>query len=230
MGKLFVIVIIVALALVLTTSGSDLFGQLSGDDIAALVSLTLFGTLVMSGIASRRWRIGTFIQQALLWAVIFIGLIVGYEYRVELRDVASRVTAGFVPGAPVSTLNESGAVTVELRRNGNSFRTQGSVNGSAAGFIVDTGASMVVLTSDTAALAGINVDELRFAVPVATANGVTNAARAQVASIAIGDIQRRDLAVLVAAPDTLFENLLGLTFLDTLTGYEVRGRRLVLRD
>lgn len=230
MGKFIIIIIIGGLAWVMMTSGATLFADLSGDDIAALVSLTLIGTLVMSGFVGHHWRVGTFIRQALLWAIIFIGLIVGYEYRFELRDIAERTAAGFRPGATVSSVNDNGAVSVELRRTGSSFQTRGTVNGKDTSFIVDTGASTVVLTSKTAALAGIDPDSLHFTVPVATANGMTNAASARVASITIGDIERLDLPVLIAAPDTLFENLLGLTFLDTLSGYEVRGRRLVLRD
>lgn len=230
MGKLIVIAVIVALALLMMTSGAQLFTDLTGDDIAALISLTLVGTLVMSGFLAHQWRVGTFIRQALLWAVIFIGLIVGYEYRYELRDIGERTMAGLRPGATVSTTGDNGALSVELRRTGSSFRTRGTVNGEPTNFIVDTGASIVVLTAQTAALAGIDTDELIFSVPVATANGTTNAASARVSSITIGDIERRDLRVLVAAPDTLFENLLGLTFLDTLSGYEVQGRRLILRD
>ncbi|MGB7430953.1 MAG: TIGR02281 family clan AA aspartic protease [Ahrensia sp.] len=230
MGKLLIIAIIGGLALFLMTSGAQLFTDISGDDIAALISLTLVGTLVMSGVVAHQCRVGTFIRQALLWAVIFIGLIVGYEYRYELRDIAERTAAGFRPDTTVSSSSSDGALSVELRRTGSSFLTRGTVNGQATNFIVDTGASTVVLTAQTAALAGIDTNALRFSVPVATANGTTNAASANVSSITIGDIERRDLRVLVAAPDTLFENLLGLTFLDTLSGYEVQGRRLILRD
>lgn len=230
MGRLFIIITIGALALLLTTSGSGLFSDLSGDDIAALVSLTLVGTLVMSGFASGRLRISTLIRQALLWACIFIGLIVSYEFRFELKDMTTRVTADIFPGAPVSIIDSNGNISVELRRTGSSFRTTGSVNGEETSFIVDTGATTVVLTTKTASLAGIDVDQLQFIIPVATANGMTNAARAELASISIGGIQRSDLTVLVAAKGTLFDNLLGLTFLDTLSGYDVRGRRLVLRN
>jgi aspartyl protease family protein len=48
--------------------------------------------------------------------------------------------------------------------------------------------------------------------------------------IAIGGIERAGLSALVAEDGQLFENLLGMNFLDTLSGFEVAGDRLVLRD
>lgn len=203
---------------------------LSGDEVAALVSLTLIGTLVASGFVSGRLRFGSMVRQAMVWIGILVGLVAAYEYRYELQDVASRVTAGIIPGSPISVAGRDGAVTVELRRNGNSFRTRAQINGEPGSFIVDTGASTVVLTYDTAQQIGVAIDQLRFDIPVSTANGVTQAARTEVASLRIGDIERTGIIALVAADGTLFENLLGLSFLDTLSGYDVRGDRLILRD
>lgn len=225
-----IIVIGGALAFLLFQGESASLGGIDGDQIAALVSLTLIGTLVASGFLATRQKTSTLVKQALGWLAIIAVLVVGYEYRYELQDVASRVTAGAIPGSPISRSTADGATIVELRRYGNAFLTEGQVNGEPARFVVDTGATTVVLTVNTARDAGIDVGALQFSIPVSTANGVTQAARARVDSLSVGEIERDNIVVLIARQGALFENLLGMNFLDQLSGFDVRGDRLILRD
>jgi aspartyl protease family protein len=48
-------------------------------------------------------------------------------------------------------------------------------------------------------------------------------------SVSIGSITERRIRALVARPGALRDNLLGMTFLERLASYEVRGNRLILR-
>jgi aspartyl protease family protein len=86
-----------------------------------------------------------------------------------------------------------------------------------------------VLTAETAAAAGFDPEGLSYSVPVATANGRTLAAPVTIDRVAVGPIVERGVRALVAQPGSLRENLLGMTFLDRLTSYEVRNNRLILR-
>ena len=47
--------------------------------------------------------------------------------------------------------------------------------------------------------------------------------------LTIGDITQRRVRALVARPEALSHNLLGMSFLDGLASYEVRGNQLILR-
>ena len=76
----------------------------------------------------------------------------------------------------------------------------------------------------------IDTTALRFTIPVSTANGVARAARATVDDFSVGAISRRNLPVLVAAAGTLERSLLGMNFLGTLSGIDMRGDRMILRD
>lgn len=228
--KLIALAAIVAgLAWFVVANGGGGLADLDGDDLAQIAALVLVGSLVASGILASRQRGGTMVAQALAWFLVIIALVAGYEYRTELSIMATRVTSGLIPGAPV-TATDGDARTVTLTRRGSSFVTSAEVNGTPARFVVDTGASRVVLTAETAGAAGIDVDSLSFTIPVATANGMTQAAAARLETLAIGGIARRNIAVLVARDGQLFENLLGINFLDTLTSYQVRGNRMVLTD
>ena len=158
-------------------------------------------------------------------------LVAGYQYRYELQDVASRVTAGLIPGSPLSITDADGRSTVMLeRRPHGHFDVRGSIDGTAVDFLVDTGATSTVLAYEDARRAGFNLDALSFSIPVSTANGRTNAASLRGVDIGIGGIERRNQTVLVAAEDALEQSLLGMSFISTLSGFDMRGDRLILRD
>lgn len=224
------IVIIVALGILFFAGDSSAIAGLSGDQFASLVALALFGTLIASGIVASRQRFGTMVRQLAIWVAIVLALVAGYEYRYELQDVASRVTAGLIPGSPVSTSGADGRRLVTITRNRNHFEARAQVNGAPMRFVVDTGASTVVLTFEDAARAGLDIEALRYIVPVMTANGQTQAAPVRIETLSVGGIERTNVAALVAEDGQLFENLLGMNFLDTLAGFEVTGDRLILRD
>jgi len=224
------IAIAVALVVLFIIGDDGNLGGLDGDQIASLVFLGLLGTLVASGLVAGRQRLGSMARQGLIWIGIIIALVTGYEYRYELQNAASRVTAGLIPGAPISATSADGAQTVTISRNSRHFATTARVNGEPLRFIVDTGASTVVLTHENAGGIGLDTAALNYVIPVATANGMTRAAPVRLQTMEVGGIVRNDVDALVAEPNELFENLLGMTFLDTLSGFEVRGDRLILRD
>ena len=63
-----------------------------------------------------------------------------------------------------------------------------------------------------------------------TANGPAKAASAVVDEITIGEISRGRLTVLVASPSMLAQSLLGMNFINSLSGFDMRGDRLTLID
>jgi aspartyl protease family protein len=95
--------------------------------------------------------------------------------------------------------------------------------------MLDTGASSVVLTHEAARAAGLPLEVLSYSVSVDTANGRSRAAPVTLDSLAVGGIVERAVPALIAQPGQLRTNLLGMTFLNRLEGWEVRGDRLMMR-
>jgi aspartyl protease family protein len=87
----------------------------------------------------------------------------------------------------------------------------------------------VVLTQDAAKAAGLPLEVLSYNVSVDTANGRTRAAAVTLDRLAVGKIIEREVPALIAQPGQLKTSLLGMTFLNRLTSWEVRGDRLVMR-
>jgi aspartyl protease family protein len=216
--------------LVLNDSSGGTFG-IGNDAIGRTLYLGIWGAVVAAGILGSGMRLGHVARSLALWMLLILVFIAGYQYRYELQDVASRVTAGLVPGSPLSITDSEGRTTVTLDKLASGhFGAQITVDGTRIMAMVDTGASATVLTSADARLAGFDPGKLTFSIPVSTANGVTQAARVTAGEIGIGEITRRNMPVLVAAEGSLDVSLLGMNFIGTLSGFDVRGDRMILRD
>lgn len=186
------------------------------------VALLVVGLLVL---LTFRQRFTHVLESMLVWLVIVVLLAVGYTYRFELREVADRVLAEIIPGRAASH-----GRTVEIARGtGGSFAVTTHINGARVSMVLDTGASAVVLTQEAAKAAGLPLEVLNYSVSVDTANGRTRAAPVTLDRISIGRITEHSVPALIAQPGQLRSNLLGMTFLNRLESWQVRGDKLLLR-
>lgn len=119
---------------------------------------------------------------------------------------------------------------VEIPRGqGGEFALRAKINGVIAPMVIDTGATSVVLTWETAKAAGLPLELLAYDVDVETAGGHTRAARLTLDRLAIGKLVERSVPALVVPRGQMKTNLLGMSFLDRLESWEVRSERLMLR-
>jgi aspartyl protease family protein len=115
------------------------------------------------------------------------------------------------------------------RGQGGEFALQAKINGVSAPMVIDTGATSVVLTYETAKAAGLPLELLEYDVDVETAGGHTKAARLTLDRLAVGKLVERSVPALVVPHGQMRTNLLGMSFLDRLESWEVRADRLMLR-
>jgi len=231
--RTFALVIAVLLALV---ASAALVSWLAGWEMNAgfvdgraphIVWLAIIGGLLASSIVvGLRQRFSETLFGMLAWGGIFLLLIVGYSYREEVKSLWSRVRAEVFAGAPI----ETAAGEIEVRRSGDGhFYLEASVNGAPITFMVDTGATAIALSWDDARKAGFQPQDLSFTDPVMTASGPALSATVFLERITAGPIRRDGIRAGVL-PEGIDGSLLGLSFLDTLSSYEIRGDRLILRN
>jgi aspartyl protease family protein len=234
MNRLFWILMVVLGGGLVLLMFNDAAGRTFGVDnydFSRLIWLGAFGALIGVGLLRSGRPLGTMARGLGAWAVIALALITGYQYRYELQDVASRVTAGLVPGSPLALGMEDGRATVTLDKADNGhFEARVTINGTAIRAVVDTGATSTVLTAEDALAAGFDPANLNFTIPVSTANGMARAAGVKTDELAVGGIVRKNMPVMVAAPGALDQSLLGMNFIGSLSGFDVRGDRMILRD
>ena len=126
--------------------------------------------------------------------------------------------------------NSGGGRTVKLDGDGHGhFRVEARVDGRAISFLVDTGASAVVLRESSAARLGIFPRASDYTGRTQTANGVAKYAPVRLGRIEVDGITVRDVNAAVMADEALQVNLLGMTFLSRVKFTHDRGR-LVLEQ
>jgi aspartyl protease family protein len=223
---IFVLGVALSLAALIASNDQDAITNLLSHDTGSLalkLALAIFvGGLVLT---LYRDRLSKALEALLFWAVLGLLLVVGYSYRFELSDVGDRVIAELMPGHVAS----HGRRVEVVRGHGGDFAVGAHINGARVPMVLDTGASSVVLTQEAAKAAGLPLEVLVYNVNVDTANGRTRAAPVTLDRLAVGGLTERAVPALVAQPGQLKNNLLGMTFLNRLESWEVRGDRLRMR-
>ena len=168
MKYFWLIVTIVALIILLVTGyNKTTTFNVDSDKLARVSYYGIFGLVAASALLGSGIKLSQVMRNTAIWLAIIFALMCGYSIRYDIQDFASRVTAGIIPGSPVTRYSE---------------------------------------------------------------NGSTQAAFIMLNSIKIGDIERQNVRAMVSKPGDLTGSLLGMTFLDRLSGYSVRGDRLILVD
>jgi aspartyl protease family protein len=215
----------IAAGIAVTHHGESTVGLLpTGNFVMLAYYGALLGLVGSAVLVMFRGRAKQALSATLAWIAIALVLLVGYSYRFELRNVADRVLAELIPGY---VIGHGRSVEVARAANGD-FDVSAQINGAPVAMVLDTGASSVVLTREDAKAAGLPLEVLSYTANIDTANGRTRAAPVKLDRIAVGGLVERSVDALVAQPGQLRTSLLGMSFLNRLQSWEVRGDRLVL--
>jgi clan AA aspartic protease (TIGR02281 family) len=121
------------------------------------------------------------------------------------------------------------APAVQITRSqGGEFAFRAKINGVTAPMVIDTGATSVVLTWETAKAIGLPTEMLEYNVDLETAGGHTKAARLTLDRLAVGRLVEKSVPALVVQRGQMKTNLLGMSFLDRLESWGVRADKLML--
>lgn len=166
------------------------------------------------------------------WLMLATALAAGYNYREDLLSfghmIVGEIAQPNLVGRTEAQTDGERAVRIKRRPDGH-FIARTELNGFVLAMLVDTGASTVVLKPADAQRLGIDIERLRYSVPVQTANGTTYAAPVKLKRVKVGPIQFSEVDALVSKPGALRDSLLGMSFLNRLKSYEFSGDFLTLR-
>lgn len=164
-----------------------------------------------------RQRMGQALRMAMAWGLIFIGIIAGYGLWSDIRrDVM-----------PVQAVDANGVIEVPRSPDGHYYLTL-RINGTPIRFMVDTGASGMVLGDRDAQKLGIDPDSLMFLGQANTANGVVRTARVTLPEVELGPFRNQNFRAFVTEGE-LSQSLLGMDYLGQFR-MEFAGNRLILRQ
>ncbi len=190
---------------------------MQNDDVARLAYLLVLAIAVFGWfIAENRKSMGKAMRQAVVWGLIFIGVIAGAGLWSDIRDDVM----------PRQSTIAEGVIEVPRHFDGHYYLVL-HLNDVPVEFIVDTGATDVVLNQQDAERIGLNLDDLVFSGLANTANGTVSTARARVNQVRLGDIQDNGMNVSVNGGE-MDGSLLGMSYLRRFESIEIRGDRLFL--
>jgi len=165
--------------------------------------------------------------------VFAVAVLVVAAYSARYADQVVSQPAAHVVGAaaqgPREPISSGRSLMVEAGRDGH-YAVESRVNGRFVDFLVDTGASLVILRETDAFNAGMRPRASDYTATVSTANGKVKAAPVRIDRIEIGGMTVYDVPALVLPDDILSKNLLGMSFLSRLKRYEVASGRMVLEQ
>ncbi len=192
---------------------------MDSDQMMRLIYLGVWGTVLISYfLIARRQNIGQSLRQLLLWGLIIVGVAAGYAMWQDFtRDNSISVTG-------------DGSVVLRAERNGH-FHIELGVNGTPVDFIIDTGASDLVLSQADAERVGIDTQNLAYLGQARTANGVVGIARVTLDEVVLAhdDLEIRDENVSAFVNEGELDiSLLGMGYLRRYARIAIEGDRLIL--
>jgi aspartyl protease family protein len=200
-------------------------GNSSWMDTAAMLRMVAILAVLSSGLLFiRQVNLKQTMRNILMWAGIMGVLALGFAYQEPLRDAALRLRSGLIPGYPV----ETGAHEMVISESeGGNYLVYGIVNGARVRFLIDTGASDIVLSPTDAKRGGIDSSLLNFDHRYETANGLGKGALTTVSEFAVGGAHFTNVPVSVNQAD-MNASLLGMTFLKRFKSFSFAQGKLTL--
>ena len=157
------------------------------------------------------------LQHAAIWVLIFLGATLAYGFKDQL-------TSQLYPG--VAQQVNDGTIALRRAEDGH-FYAQLRINGTDIRFMVDTGATNLVLSQQDARRIGLDMENLNYVLPSNTANGRVYGAGIVLDQVELGSFVDRDVRAMVNG-GRMSDSLLGMTYLDRYQRFSVEGDRMLL--
>nr|WP_029375469.1 TIGR02281 family clan AA aspartic protease [Oceanicola sp. S124] len=189
---------------------------MSGTDYGHLAYLALLLAAIGGYFfVSHRDQLGQMARHALLWALIFVAVIAGIGMWDQVRNTLT----------PMQSVSGE-VITLPQQADGH-YYAMVELNGTPVRFLVDTGATDIVLTREAARAAGLPLDSLVFSGRASTANGMVRVAPVRLRSVTLGPVTDQDVRASVNDGE-LDMPLLGMSYLSRFSHIEITGQALRL--
>lgn len=217
----FWLILIAVLGILLLLKTQFPYAVANGDSMLRVLYLVILLVLVAGGSGmARRMNMTQAARDGFIWLVIVLALVLGYSYRGDIRG--SRLFSELVPSRIQQT--SDGGYSIAMGQDGH-FHLEAEINGALLNFMIDSGASDIVLSPRDAAEAGYDIQTLNYTRTYETANGTVSGAPVRIDTMMVGPITLRDMPASVngAEMDT---SLLGMAFLKQFRRYDVNDNTL----
>ena len=166
---------------------------------------------------SNRNSLGKTLQQAVVWGLIILGMIAAVGLWDDIRSTVKPTQAVFA---------DAGRIEIPRGPDGH-YRLTLNVNEAPITFIVDTGATDIVLSKQDARKAGFDPEALPYYGRAMTANGEVRTAPVRLDSISLDGIEDRNVPARINGGE-LQQSLLGMAYLQRYEQITISGNKMIL--
>lgn len=177
-----------------------------------ILLMALGGTLIVA----LRGNMARTLQQLSVWGLLFLALIAVYGMWGDIKNTL----------LPQQQVLEDGRIELPRQADGH-YYVVAKVNDVPIRFVVDTGATQVVLTQQDADRLGLNADRLAFTGRANTANGSILTAPVRLDTLDIGPIHDRNVNAVVNGGQ-MDTSLLGMNYLTRFARVEFNRDKMIL--
>lgn len=200
---------------------------MENNDLSQIVYLVILILIMSYGMINRKeMSLKKIVKYFLIWSLIGLIIIALYAYRFEFNNFKERISGEINPTS--AQLNQQGQLIINISDDSH-FYVKILINKKPILFMVDTGASDIVLNLQDALKIGVNPKNLIFNRQFQTANGRVLGASIILKEVEISGIKFRDVKASVTNGE-MGVNLLGMSFLRRFGKYEFYQDRLILTD
>ncbi len=179
--------------------------------------------LLSSLIARRDFAFSKLFKALAIWALIGFVFVVIYSYRFEFSAFKNRILGELNPS---DARFEEDRLIINLSQDGH-FYLNVKINHKEVRFMIDTGASDIVLSKNDARKIGINLNELNFNRIYQTANGRSFGASVRLDEIEISKVKFFDVNASINSGE-MSVSLMGMEFLRRFKRYQFYQDKLIL--
>lgn len=200
------------------------YNSLSSHEISNVIYLVILTVLLLMGFSNSKISGHKIIQYVAMWSVIGLIALIFYSYRHEFNDVKNRISAELFPSKAIVKNHEQLVISIS---QDNHYYLTIKINNQFIKFMIDTGASDVVIDKNLATKLGINTENLYYDKIFQTANGQVRGASIYFNEIDVSGVKFHNVIASITSSD-LAVPLLGMSFLKRFYKYEFYRDKLVL--
>ncbi|WP_187430388.1 hypothetical protein ROLI_019530 [Roseobacter fucihabitans] len=191
---------------------------MDSNDTGRLIYLILLVLMICGWFFTQnRQSMNKTLQQAALWGFIFLGAIAAYGLWDDISQTVRPQQSVFA---------EAGKIIVPRSPDGH-YYIAAEINGAPVRFVLDTGATEIVLTRADASAAGLHPEDLNFTGRAMTANGEVRTAPVRLDTLRLGPAIDQHVTAVVNSGE-MSQSLLGMSYLQRWGKIEISGGELTL--
>ena len=172
--------------------------------------------LLSSYLIAMRNNLTKLFKSAAVWVIIFSCIIAGYGVWQDLSKEQ-----------PVLYSKNLSDIIINIKQDGHFYATV-LVNNVEIEFLIDTGATHIVLSKEDANKLDYDLSKLIFWGKSNTANGIVETAPIRLQSIKLGQFSDTNVLAYINQ-GSMKQSLLGMSFLNNFSSVEFRNETLTLR-